>query len=169
MPKTMVKESWSWDHGKVPIQDFLFPFIKHAVLNSQTAHTKGCQENRCDIRERERETRMKNKVQDLEKIVRELSGSVGDVLKTQAKALRENKENSAKIARQLNDLKELSTPHTTNDTSAVPPKPTTNPRDDAKSTNQKAEDERKRKSGPSSPEKKQRGRADFEPRQRTSS
>ena len=117
----------------------------------------------------DRETRMKNKVQDLEKIVRELSGSVGDVLKTQAKALRENKENSTKIARQLNDLKELSTPHTKNDTSAVPQKPTTNPREGAKSTNQKAEDERKRKSGPSSPEKKQRGGADFEPRQRTSS
>ena len=32
----------------------------------------------------DRETRMKNKVQDLEKIVRELSGSIGDVLKTQA-------------------------------------------------------------------------------------
>ena len=44
----MVQESWSWDHGKVPIQDFfLFPFIKHAVLNGQTAHTKGCLENRC--------------------------------------------------------------------------------------------------------------------------
>ena len=117
----------------------------------------------------DRETRMKNKVQDIEKIVRELSGSVGDVLKTQANALRENKEKSAKIARQLNDLKELSTPHTKNDTSAVPHKPTTNPREDAKSTNQKAEDEPKRKSGPSSPEKKQRGRADFEPCQRTSS
>ena len=26
---------------------FLFPFIKHAVLNGQTAHTKGCLENRC--------------------------------------------------------------------------------------------------------------------------
>ena len=70
----------------------------------------------------DRETRMKNKVQDLEKIVPELSGSVGDVLKTQAKALRQNKEDSAKIARQLNDLKEMSTPHTctNNDTSAVP-------------------------------------------------
>ena len=116
----------------------------------------------------DRETRMKNKVQDLEKIVRELSGSVGDVLNTQAKALRENKEKSTKIAQQLNDLKELSTPHTKNDTSAVPQKPTTKPREGAKSTNQKAEDERKRKSGPSSPEigeKKQRGRADFEPRQ----
>ena len=43
----MVQASWSWDHGKVPIQDFLFPFIKHAVLNGQTAHTKGCPENRC--------------------------------------------------------------------------------------------------------------------------
>ena len=117
----------------------------------------------------DRETRMKNKVQDLEKIVRELSGSVGDVLNIQAKALRENKENSTKIAQQLNDLKELSTPHTKNDTSAVPQKPTTKPREGAKSTNQKVEDERKRKSGPSRPEKKQRGRADFEPRQRTSS
>ena len=89
----------------------------------------------------DRETRLKNKVQDLKKIVRELSGSVGDVLKTQTKALRENKEDSAKIARQLNDLKERSTPHTKNDTSAVPQKPTTNPRDDAKSTNRKEEDE----------------------------
>ena len=26
---------------------FLFPFIKHVVLNGQTAHTKGCIENRC--------------------------------------------------------------------------------------------------------------------------
>ena len=47
MPKAMVQESWSWDHGKVPIQDFLFPFIKHAVLNGKTSHTKGCLENRC--------------------------------------------------------------------------------------------------------------------------
>ena len=46
----MVQESWSWDHGKVPIQDFnLFSFIKHAVLNGHTAHTKGCLENRCGI------------------------------------------------------------------------------------------------------------------------
>ena len=36
----MVQESWSWEHGKLPIQIFLFPFIKHAVLNGQTAHTK---------------------------------------------------------------------------------------------------------------------------------
>ena len=28
---------------------FLFPFIKHAVLNGQTAHTKGCLENRCVV------------------------------------------------------------------------------------------------------------------------
>ena len=111
---------------------------------------------------------MKNKVQDLGKVVSELSGSVGDVLQTQAKALRENKEDNAKFARQLHDLNELSTPRTKNDTSAVPKKPATNPRDDAKSSNQK-EDERKRKSGPVSPEKKQGGRGAFESCQRTRS
>ena len=52
--------------------------------------------------------------------------------------------------------------------SAVPQKPATNPRDVAKSSNQK-EDERKRKSGSVSPEKRQGGRGAFEPRQRTPS
>ena len=33
---------------------FLFPFIKHAVLNGQTAHTKGCLENRCASRSNHR-------------------------------------------------------------------------------------------------------------------
>ena len=32
---------------------FLFSFIKHAVLNGQTAHTKGCLENRCGVPQRE--------------------------------------------------------------------------------------------------------------------
>ena len=33
--------------GRCPSKIFLFQFIKHAVLNGQTAHTKGCLENRC--------------------------------------------------------------------------------------------------------------------------
>ena len=33
--------------GRCPSKIFLFPFIKHAVLNGKTAHTKGCLENRC--------------------------------------------------------------------------------------------------------------------------
>ena len=33
--------------GRCPSKIFLFSFIKHAVLNGQTAHTKGCLENRC--------------------------------------------------------------------------------------------------------------------------
>ena len=41
----MVQESWSWDHGKVPIQDFFVPFIKHAVLSGKTTHTKWCLKN----------------------------------------------------------------------------------------------------------------------------
>ena len=36
----------------------------------------------------DRETRMKNKIHDLEKLVSELSGSVGEELKIQAKAAR---------------------------------------------------------------------------------
>ena len=36
--------------GRCPSKIFLFSFIKHTVLNGQTAHTKGCLENRCDVR-----------------------------------------------------------------------------------------------------------------------
>ena len=46
----MVQESWSWDHGKVPIQDFLFPFIKHAVPNGQNrAYKRVSRESLCAI------------------------------------------------------------------------------------------------------------------------
>ena len=38
--------------GRCPSKIFLFPFIKHAVLNDKTAHTKGCLENRCEQCER---------------------------------------------------------------------------------------------------------------------
>ena len=43
----MEQESWSWDPGKVPIQDFFVSIHKNLVLNGKTAHTKGCLENRC--------------------------------------------------------------------------------------------------------------------------
>ena len=33
--------------GRCPSKIFLFPFIKQAFLNGQTAHTKGCLEKRC--------------------------------------------------------------------------------------------------------------------------
>ena len=36
--------------GRCPSKIFLLPFIKHAVLNGQTAHTIGCLENRCGRR-----------------------------------------------------------------------------------------------------------------------
>ena len=35
--------------GRCPSKIFLFPFKKHAVLNGQIAHTKGCLENRCAV------------------------------------------------------------------------------------------------------------------------
>ena len=35
--------------GRCPSKIFLFPFIKHAVLNGKTVHTKGCLENRCEL------------------------------------------------------------------------------------------------------------------------
>ena len=50
---TGCRKPWCKNHGcgitgRCPSKIFLFSFIKHAVLNGQTAHTKGCLENRCE-------------------------------------------------------------------------------------------------------------------------
>ena len=48
------RKPWCKNHGRgitgrCPSKIFLFSFIKNAVLNGKTAHTKGCPENRCEI------------------------------------------------------------------------------------------------------------------------